>query len=106
MFYNVRDRASVIIIIDWDVVWLPDEIAGDDSTVFLAIKIDKVSEVSTSGYLETDLPHFAICETEIESVGDRQLLIISSCMGGDVEITFLGKMTFLALDSNQSLLKI
>jgi len=110
LFYDVGDCASVTLIINWDAVWLPDSIALSNSEVqewpFLFIKIAKVKEVSTSDYFNDDYPNWSICDYEIELIDEKQLLIISSCMGGDVEITFLGEMTFLALDRDRKILDI
>ena len=110
LFYDVGDRASIILVIHWDAVWLPDLIALSTSKVqdwaFLFIKIDKVKEISTSNYFKDDIPHFSICNHQIESIDEQELLVISSCMGGDLEITFSGETTFLALDSDRNLLNI
>ncbi len=110
LFYDVGDRASVILAIHWDAVWLRDSIALNNSQIqewpFLFIKIDKVQEISTSGYFKDDVPHFSICNSQIESINEQQLLVISSCMGGDVEITFLGETTFLALGRDRNILNI
>ena len=109
LFYDVGDRASVILVINWDAVWLPDSIALSNSKVqewpFLFIKIKKVKEVSTSNYFD-DYDNWSICDYQIESIDKQKLLIISSCMGGDVEITFSGEMTFLALDRDRQALNI
>ena len=69
----------------------------------LFIKLEQVKEFLTSVYFN-DLPHFSICNAEIEPVDEQQLLVISSCMGGDVEITFLGELTFLALNCDRKVL--
>ncbi len=110
LFYDIGHLTSVTLVINWDAVWLPDSIALNTSGVkewpFLFIKIGKVKEVSVSGYLDHDISHFSICDCQIESIDEKQLFIISSCMGGDVEITFLGDMTFLALDYNKNILNI
>ena len=110
LFYDVGDRASAIIIINWDAVWLPDSIALSNFQVqewpFLFIKIEKVKEISTSDYFNDDYPNWSICDYQIELIDKQQLLIISSCMGGDVEITFSGEIIFLALDCNRNILDI
>lgn len=108
LFYNVGSDASVTLVIQWDAFWIPEEISKSTSKVdewpFLFIKIKKVTEVSTAGY--SDIPQTAICGCEIEPIGDRYLLIISGCSGGDVAITFSGNTIFLALDCNQNILDI
>ena len=110
LFYDVGNLASVIIIINWDAVWLPDSIVLSTSKVkdwpFLIIKIDKVKEVSTSDYFNDDYPNWSICDYQIELIDKKYLLVISSCMGGDVEITFSGETTFLALDRDRNILNI
>ena len=87
---------SFYLLHNWDVL---DSIAVSTSKIkewpFLFIRIEKVKEVSTRGYIESDISNFAICGHEIELIENRNLLVISSCMGGDVEITFLGEVTFL-----------
>ena len=106
LFYNVRNKTSVTLVIDWDTFWLPDNITLKQGRVFLLIKIKKVVEVSTPRDFDDDNPHCCILSYEIESIDEQQLFIISSCMDGDVEITFLGDMSFLALDENKSVLAI
>ncbi|MEL6927611.1 MAG: hypothetical protein AAFO95_03125 [Cyanobacteria bacterium J06600_6] len=110
LFYDVGDLSSVTLVINWDAVWLPDSIALSTSKVqewpFLLIKIAKVKEVSTSNYFNSDYPNWSICDYQIESIDKQQLLVISSCMGGDVEITFFGETIFLALDCDRNLLNI
>ena len=110
LFYDVGERASAILVINWDAVWLPDSIALSNSKVqewpFLFIKIEKVKEVSTSDYFNDDYANWSICDHQIESIDEQQLLIISSCMGGDLEIIFSGETTFLALDSDRNILNI
>lgn len=110
LFYDVGDLASAILAIHWDSAWLPDSIALSNSKVqewpFLFIKIDKVKEISTSGYFKDDISHFSICNHQIESIDKQKLLVISSCMGGDLEITFLGETTFVALDRDRNILNI
>jgi hypothetical protein len=106
LFYDVGNIGSVILAIDWDVVWLPSSVKRTNSVIFLFIRIDKVKEISTSGYIDNNIPHFVICDYQVESIEEQKLLIISSCMGGDVEITFSGEVIFLALDRDCNVLKI
>lgn len=110
LYYDMCDTASGIIAIHWDAVWLPDSIALSTSIVaeypFLLIKIGEVREVSTSGYFNLKDGYFTIYNAQIESIDKRQLLIISSCLGGNVEITFLGDVIFLGLDRDLNILFI
>ena len=110
LFYDIGDLASVTLVINWDAVWLPNTIALSNSEVqewpFLLIKIAKVKEVSTSNYFNDDYSNWSICDYQIESIDEQQLLVITSCTGGDVEITFSGDTTFLALDRDRNLLNI
>lgn len=72
----------------------------------LFTKITKVKEILTSNYFDDDYLNWSICDYQIEFIDKRQLLVISSCMGENVKITFFSETTFLALDRDRHLLNI
>lgn len=104
------DAENAIIIVEWDSVWLPDSIALNTSQVrewpFLFIKIENVQSVSISDEFNLDIANWSICGCQIEKIDEKQLLVISNCMGGDVEIIFFGETFFLALDRDRKVLDI
>lgn len=110
IYQNVAYDDSVTLVIRWDAVWLPDEVAASTSFVadwpLLFIKIENVHQISTSGYRDVGGIQRGIGKAEIEGVDGKQLLVISDHYGGNVEIIFSGKLSFLALNRNKEPLKI
>ena len=110
LFYDVAYENNIIMAIIWDAVWLPDEIAQSTSIVaewpLLFVKIENVSQVSTSGYKDIEGLQRGIGTAEIEEVDGTHLLVISDHYGGNVEISFAGKLKFLATDRNRKVLPI
>ena len=110
LFYDVAYENNLILAIIWDAVWLPDEIARSTSDVtewpWLFLKIEEVSQVSTSGYKDIGGLQRGIGAAEIGEVDGTNLLVITDHYGGNVEISFTGKSKFLAMDINRKLLPI
>jgi hypothetical protein len=110
LFYDVAYENNLILAIVWDAVWLPDEIAQSTSIVaewpFLFIKVEDVLQVSTSGYKDIGGISRGVATAEIENVDKKHLLVISDHYGGNVEISFAGKLKFLAMDRNREVLPI
>jgi hypothetical protein len=110
LFYDIAYVNNLILAIVWDAVWLPDGIAQSTSTVadwpLLFIRIENVLQVSVSRYKDIGGISRGIATAEIEDVDGKHLLVISDHYGGNVEISFSGKLTFLALDRNGKVLPI
>ena len=110
LFYDVAYESNLILAIVWDAVWLPDDIARSTSSVgewpFLFIKVQEVSQVSTSGYKEIGWISRGIATVEIEDIDGKRLLVITDHYGGNVEITFSGRLKFLGVDRTRKVLPI
>jgi hypothetical protein len=110
LFYDVAYENNIILAIVWDAVWLPDEIVPSTSIVsewpLLIIKVEDVLQVSTSGYKDIGCISRGIATAEIEDIDDKHLLVISDHYGGNVEITFSGKLKFLGIDRKGECLPI
>jgi len=66
----------------------------------------KVQSVSISDKFNFDIANWIICGCQIEEIDAKQFLVISNCMGGDLEIIFSGETNFLALDRDHKVLDI
>ena len=110
LFFDVAYESTVVLAFVWDAVWLPDEVAESTplagESPFLFVKAEAVSQVSTSGYKDVGGVSRGIAGAEVVEVGGKQLLVISDHYGGGVEITFSGRLKFLAVDSEQNVLPI
>jgi len=110
VFYDVAYADSAVLVIIWDAVWLPDELARSTSVVgewpLLFIKVGGASQVSASGYKDVGGLQRGIAGAEIEEVDGTNLLVITDHYGGSVEITFSGALQFLALDRDRRVLPI
>lgn len=110
LFYDVAYENNIILTIIWDAVWLPDEIARSTSTVaewpLLFVRVEDVSRVSTSGYKDIGGLQRGIGTAEVAEVDGTHVLVISDHYGGNVEISFSGKLKFLAMDRNRKVLAI
>lgn len=110
LFHDVAYENNVTLVIVWDPYWLPAEIAQRSSFVaewpFLFVRIENVSQVSTSGYVDIEGVQRGIAMAEIERVDRTNLLVVSDHYGGSVEISFVGRLKFLAFDVNQKSLSI
>jgi hypothetical protein len=64
------------------------------------------SQVSTSGYKDIGGIQRGIAGAEVEKVGGTNLLVVTDHYRGRVEISFSGKLLFLALDRDRRVLPI
>ena len=110
VFYDVAYEGSAVLAMTWDAVWLPDELAQSTSAVgewpLLFIKVGGASHVSTSGYEDIGGLQRGIAGAEIEDVDGTNLLVVTDHYGGSVEVSFCGKLMFLALDRERRVLPI
>lgn len=93
----------------WDAVWLPDKIKESMSVVddpYLLIRLIDVEQVSTANYADIGWISRAIAGCEFEKVEGKKFLVIDDVYGGQINIIYKGKETFLALEKDRSILKI
>jgi hypothetical protein len=93
----------LVLAIDWDVIWLPEivrnQIQTINSRVFLLIQLDGLEEINV-GFLNT------IVGDELIDINGRKILSIIDAAGGDVDITYTGSETFLAMIEDGNILKL
>jgi hypothetical protein len=110
LFLDLNSENTVVIGIQWDSVWLPNEIAIGTSEVdewpYLFIRIQGVEQISTWGYDTVKDIGRSLGNLEIESINDKQILAISDVFGGELQIVFSGDTHFVVLDKNKNLLSI
>lgn len=110
LFYDVAYENNVILAFIWDAVWLPDEIAQRTSVVaewpLLFVKIGEVLRVTTTGYKDIGGLQRGIGRAGIEQVDGTNRLVIADHYGGDVEISFVGRLRFLGVDKDRRALPI
>ena len=108
--HDVAYADEALIVIRWDSVWLPDEIAESSGVVqdwpILLIKLDGVDQISTLGYENIGGIQRGIASAEIESIDGKSIFTIYDHYGGSVDIVFDGTSRFLALNTKKQLLKI
>ncbi len=110
LIYDVANDNEVTLVIMWDAVWLPDEIAKSTALVndwpLLFIKLEGIRQVSTQGYEQVPNVHRGIAKTEIEETDRKKVFVIHDHFCGNVEIVFEGEAHFLALNTKREFLKI
>lgn len=110
VFYDVAYEDSAVLAFVWDAVWLPDELARSTSVVadwpLLFIKVGGASQVSAGGYKDVGGIQRGVAGAEVETVDGQSLLLVTDHYGGSVGVTFKGKLTFLALGRDGSVLPI
>jgi hypothetical protein len=95
------DAESLILMILWDTVWLPETIETQIETslsqVFLLIKIGGIEEIRIlNGDSPPSFVNILISDVLVE-VNGKKLLSLSDAAGGTIDITYKGKETFLAM---------
>jgi hypothetical protein len=110
IYHDIAYENQATLVIQWDAVWLPDEIARSTSVVsdwpLLLIKVQGVRQISTLGYENIDGMPRGISTTEVEEIEDKFVFVIHDHFGGSVEIIFDGAAHFLALNRDKMPLKI
>ncbi len=110
LFFDVANNNEVTLVIIWDAVWSPDEIAKSTTLVndwpLLFIKLEVIRQVCTQGYETVTNVHRGIAKTEIDEIDGKKVFVIHDHFCGSVEIVFEGAAHFLALNTKKELLKI
>ncbi|EDN69722.1 hypothetical protein BGP_3093 [Beggiatoa sp. PS] len=108
IFYDVAYEQSVILAFQWDAVWLPDELKESTSKIYdwpyLFIKLTNVESVSTANYEDIGGMSRAISGLEIEEIEGKKYLVIDDVYGGQIDIIYEGKESFLVMESNKKVL--
>ena len=110
IFFNVAYDQTATLAIQWDAVWLPDEIAQSTSIVsdwsFLFIQLENIEQFSSSNYVDIMGTCRSIAGCEIEKIDGRKFLAIDDVYGGQVNIIYQGDETFFAIEKNKNVLSI
>jgi hypothetical protein len=109
IYHDFAYENQSTLVIQWDAVWLPDEIAKSTSVVsdwpLLLIKLEGVKQISTLGHEKIGGTR-GISTAEVEEVENKIVFVIHDHYGGSVEIVFDGAAHFLALNRNKQPLKV
>ncbi|MBC6433161.1 hypothetical protein FM036_21570 [Nostoc sp. HG1] len=108
IFYNIGYEQAITLAIDWDSVWLPDEIKKSIplGELYIFIQLTGVEQISTANYIDIGNISRIIGSCEFEEINGKKFLAIDDVFGGQINIVYRGEQTFLALEENRSILKI
>jgi hypothetical protein len=111
LHHDVAQENYAILVIEWDVYWLPDEIAQSTPIVaewpLLFIKLEDVKQISTLGYEKLEVVAIrGIATAEFEEINGKNVFVIHDHFGGSVEIVYSGGANFLAFDRKKTRLII
>ncbi|MEH1776221.1 MAG: hypothetical protein V7K64_18565 [Nostoc sp.] len=108
IFYNIGYEQAITLAIDWDSVWLPDEIKKSITVgePYLFIRLTGVEQISTANYIDIGNISRIIVGCEFEKIEGKKFLAIDDVFGGQINILCKGEETFLALEKNRRILNI
>jgi hypothetical protein len=110
IFFNIAYEQTAILAIQWDAVWLPDEIATSTSIVsdwpYLFIQLKNIEQIGTSNYVDIMGTCRTISGCEFEEIDGKKFLAIDDVFGGQINIIYQGDETFLAMDKDKHTLSI
>jgi hypothetical protein len=110
IFFDVAYEQTATLAIQWDAVWLPDEIAKSTSIVsdwpYLFIKLKNIEQFSTSNYDDIGSLPRSIFGCELEEIDRKKFLAIDDVFGGQINIIYQGEETFLAMEKDKRILSI
>jgi hypothetical protein len=110
IFFNVAYNQTVTLAIQWDTVWLPDEIVKSTSVTndwpYLFVQLKNVDNFSTSSYGDIGGLPRSISGCEIEEIDGKKFLAIDDVFGGQINIIYRGEATFLAMEKDKRILSI
>ena len=110
IFFDVAYDRTATLAIQWDAVWLPDEVAKNTSIVkdwpYLFIQLKKIGEFSTSNYCDLGGLPRSISGCEFEEMDGKKFLAIDDVFGGQINIIYQGEETFLAMEKDKRILSI
>lgn len=101
----------LVLAIDWDVVWLPEiaknQIHTGNSRISLLIRLDGLEEINILANKESNVGFLnTIIHDELIEINGKKILSIIDLTGGDVDITYTGSETFLAMMEDGSIIKL
>lgn len=109
-FFDIAYEPNVTLAIQWDAVWLPDEVKLSTSVVddwpYLFVQLLEVEQLSPNRYQNVEGACRTISGFEIEEVDGKNFLAIDDVYGGQINIIFRGNVVFLAIEKNGSVLEI
>jgi hypothetical protein len=110
IFLNIAYERTATLAIQWDAVWLPNEIKENISVVddwpYLFIQLTDIEEISTSNYVDIMGSPRAIAICEVEEIEGKKFLAIDDVYGGQINIVYQGQETFLEIEKNKIVLAI
>lgn len=110
IFYHIAFDQSVTLSFQWDSVWLPDDIKEGTSHVddwpYLFFQLEDVKEITTSNFEDLEGINRAIGGMEILEMDGNFYLTIDDVYGGQIGIVFASSHRILALNPDESVLKI
>jgi hypothetical protein len=105
-----RGFDCLTLVIDWDVVWLPKSlnrhIENETGRVYLLIRLSGIEEIRI---INGAIPQSFICIIaghDLVEISGKKILSISDVASGEVEITYAGKETFLAITEQGTILEL
>ncbi len=110
IFFNIAYERTATLAIQWDAVWLPNEIKQSTSVVadwpYLFIQLADIEQISTSNYIDIMGSPRSIAVCEVEEIEGKKFLAIDDVYGGQINIVYQGQETFLAIERNKNVLAI
>ena len=106
-----RQINRLVLVIDWDIVWLPEiarnQIQTEDGMIWLLIRLDGLEEIDILNNKDSDMGFInTIVGDELIEVNGKKILSIIDAAGGDLDITYTGAETFLAMMEDGNILKL
>jgi hypothetical protein len=108
IFYNIGYEQAITLAIDWNSVWLPDEVKKSIPVgePYIFIRLTGVEQISTANYIDIGNISRIIGSCEFEEIEGKKFLAIDDVFGGQINIVYKGEETFLALEKNRRILNI
>jgi hypothetical protein len=110
IFFNIAYERTATLAIQWDAVWLPNEIKQSTSVVadwpYLFIQLSGIEQVSTNNYIDIMGSPRTIAVCEFEEIEGKKFLAIDDVYGGQINIIYQSEETFLAIEKNKCILAI
>lgn len=105
-----QDCDSIILVIDWDVVWLPEplktKIVDEPGRVFLLIRLDGLEDISIlRGDKHRDFIGIII-NYDLLEIDNKKIFSIGDVTGGEMDITYAGSEIFLAITEQGTILEL
>ncbi len=110
IFFNIAYEQTATLAIQWDAVWLPNEIKQNTSVLtdwpYLFIQLSGIEQLNTKNYTDMVDTCRAIASCKFEEIEGKKFLVVDDVYGGQTNITYHGEETFLAVERNKCVLVI